>query len=283
MADEDDLSDLLGAEPMPEPRSAAELPNEDDIDLLELLGPPPSRIIQAASREKALGPSRLLAPTNGMGSGRVPGGKCSPERMQGILTFMELMPIPAKACRFSNIHPATLQLWLKKSERGQPGDIFDLVVNPDDGPEERITKRFHELYDLALETGIDNVEEAAMKRAIGYEEVLTYQGHVMYKLDPVLIDLGYSGSDAWAKDSRGRPIPETVLKQDPDLIQFILKNRRAKIYGTKAQVDVNVRGGVLVVAAKAATGQELNAEEAQYREAPIEVTFEEEDIGDVGQ
>jgi hypothetical protein len=271
MADEDDLSDLLGPEPV------------EDPDLADLLGPPPSRALQKESRKQALGPSRLTATAIGMGSGRVPGGKCSPERMRRILSFMEDMPIVAKACRFVNIHPATLQLWLTKSERGQPGDIFDIVINPDDPEEERIVKRFHELYDFSLESGVDNVEEAAMKRAIGYEEVLTYQGHVMYRLDPVLVDLGYTGSDAWLKDPRtGRPVPEVVLKQDPDLIQFILKNRRAKIYGNKQQIDVSVRGGVLVVAAKALTGEELNAEETRYKETPMEVTFDDEDIGDVG-
>lgn len=278
MADEDDLSDLLG--PEPEPKSAPEVLTGEALQ--ELLGPPPSRLLKNEAGKRALGASRLTAPTLGMGPGRVPGGKCSPARMQNILDFIEAMPIVKKACRFANIHPATLQLWLKKSERGQPGDIFDLVINPDDEPEEQITKRFHELYDTALETGIDDVEEAAIKRAVGYEEVLTYQGHVMYRLDPVLIDLGYTGSDAWLKDSRGRPVPETVIKQDPELIQFILKNRRSKIYGNKQQLDVSVRGGVLVVAAKALTGAAMNEEEEKYRASPIDVTFEDEDIGDVG-
>jgi hypothetical protein len=254
-----------------------ETPEVEDPDLLDLLGPPPSRAIQAASRKRATGVSRINAATTGMGSGRVPGGKCTPKRMQSILESISRLPVVTKACRFANIHPATLQLWLEKSSRGGPGDVFDLVINPDDPPEEQIRKRFHELYDIALETGVDAVDEAAITRATGYEEVLTYQGHVQYKFDPVLIDLGYTGSDAWAKDSRGRPIPETVLKQDTDLIQFILKNRRSKIYGTKAQVDVNVRGGVLVVAAKAATGNDLVKESQDYLKDVIDVQFDEVD------
>lgn len=250
-------------------------PAVEDPDLADILGPPPSREIQEAARKQVLGPSRLVA--RNPGSGRVPGGKCTPERMWRIIKSMEQLPIPAKACRFANIHPATLQLWLEKSMRGSTGDVFSLVINPEDPPEEQITKRFHELYDFALESGVDAVEEAAMKRAIGYEEVLTYQGRVQYRLDPVLVDLGFTGSEAWLKDDRGQPIPETVLKQDPDLIQFILKNRRAKIYGTKVDVGMRVTGGVLVVAAKALTSNELVEESKKYLEAPIDVEFEEVD------
>src|SRR5260221_8965458 len=62
--------------------------------------------------------STLFPYTTLFRSGRIPGGKCSPERMRSILVFLAQMPVVAKACRFNNIHRATLQLWmlLKRSE-----------------------------------------------------------------------------------------------------------------------------------------------------------------------
>lgn len=278
MADEDDdLSDLLGAEPAPKPQSpssgaAAEILTGEALQ--DFLGPPPSRAVQAEARKQLLGPARV----NGFlpGPGRIPGGKLTQERMRGILAFLITMPVVSKACRFSNIHRATLQLWITKSQRGQPGDVFDVVVNPDDPPEEHVTSRFHELYDLAMKDGIDEVEAVAIERAKGYEEALHYQGHIQYRLDPVLVDLGYTGSEAWAKDPNGRPIPETIRKQDTDTLLAVLKARHPA-YSPKA-IDMNLKvGGVLVVAAKALTGNDLVDESKKYLEEPIDVEFEEID------
>jgi hypothetical protein len=65
---------------------------------------------------------------------------------------------------------------------------------------------------------------------------------------------------------------------DPDLAMFILKSRKPQVYGAKASVDVNVKGGVLVVGMRAATSEALNELEDKYRkEGRPAVTFEEGD------
>jgi len=46
---------------------------------------------------------------------------------------------------------------------------------------------------------------------------------------------------------------------------FILKTRRPDVYGNKATVDVNVRGGVLVVGMKLDKPEDLPLLEDQYR------------------
>lgn len=251
---------------------------EDDTDLNDLLGPTPTsaRQFQALAKTERLGSGRL---TNTRRN-----SKLSQERMLSVLNQISKMPVAGTAALASGIHPQTVQLWLAKSKLGLPGDQFDVVLNPDEEYEEdRVTKRFHEAYDIYLQLGLDVVESAMIQRAIGYEEVLTYQGRVIYKKDPELIELGLPDYMCTLKDAKGRPVPETIWKQDPDLMMFIMKARRANIYGNKQSLDLNVKGGVLVVGAKAITGATLNDEERSFRENAIDVEFEEVEDDRSGQ
>jgi hypothetical protein len=234
---------------------------DDDLD--DLLGPKPlsARELQALVRQEKLGP------------GRVKGDKRSVERMLKILKSLANMPVVGDACTMAGIHRATLGLWLVKSRNGIVGDGFDIPI----GEESSEAIRFHEAYDYAMEDGLDSVERGMMQRALGYLEPLTFQGRVIYKRDPRLVGLGLAPEEEYLLDADGKPVPESVMKQDPDLMMFIMKCRRKAVYGNKSEIDVNHRGGVLVVGAKAVTGSDLNKEELDFRTNAVDVEFEEVD------
>lgn len=232
----------------------------EDPDLEDILGPPPSTTadIKALVQQERLGP------------GRVKGDKFSQDRMFRVLKSLATMPVVGDACTMAGIHRHTLGQWIVKSRIGIPGDMYDLKMGDD-------TIRFHEAYDYAMEDGLDSVERAMMQRALGYLEPLTFQGRVIYKIDPRLVGLGLPDMETYLLDENGKPVPETVMKQDPDLMQFIMRCRRKGVYGNKTEVDVNHRGGVLVVGAKAVDGKLLNVEEVEFRKNAVEVEFEEVD------
>lgn len=215
--------------------------------------------------------------------------KNTPQNLQRALVYVAEMPVGADVARRMGISYTTLKYWLQKSYEGAPGDGFDIVMGDDDenGTDDN-TVRFHEAWDIAMMAGVERVEAATIKRATGYDEVLTYQGKVQYKYDPEKCrdsrELGIPEfvPENYLLDRFGAPVPETVYKMDPDLAMFILKQRMPKVYGTKATMDVNVRGGVLVVPMRAIAATELNEVEEKYRKNGRSiVTFEEGDDEDV--
>jgi hypothetical protein len=198
------------------------------------------------------------------------------------------MPVGADAARRCGIAYSTLKYWLQKSFEGAPGDGFDIVMSEQDetGNDDN-TVRFHEAWDLAMTTGVERLEAITIQRAMGYNEPLSYQGRVQYKYDPaklaLAVELGLPEyvPQNYLVDEFGAPVPESIWKMDPDLAMFILKSRKSQVYGAKATMDVNVRGGVLVVPARAIEANDLNAIEDRYRKAGRpSVTFEESDDDD---
>ena len=166
-----------------------------------------------------------------------PGRKYSPTRLRVILNAIKTIPVVVNACATAGISRGSLNYYLAKSQKGElPPLLWDGETKP-----------FHEHYADAMQNGVDLVEQAAFVRATGYQEPGVYQGRVQYRFDPDLIALGFQGEAAYLRDSKGQPIPEMITKQDPDLIQFILKNRRPEVYGNKQSIDVNHKGGVLVL------------------------------------
>lgn len=244
-----------------------------DEDLTDLLGPDPEPVEPPKPRPgvhtspaalKHAGGREILQRSRSYDLHRAVGKKNSPERLRRILSACADTPVANSVCMRAGISVTTLKYWLQKSSEGKPGDGFDVATGLVEG-EGPVTVRFHDAWDTAIESGVDRVEAAAFKRAIGYREVLTFQGRVIYKQDPDLLSLGLTGADAFAKDEFGAPIPETIEKQDPDLQMFILKARRSKFYGDKKQIDMNVRGGVLVVGMTAKTPADLNAMELEAK------------------
>ena len=269
--------------------------SSDDIDLDDLLGPEPitdtaENLVDAAvpvSRPMGEASRALLERSRSYPIQRA-AKKNTPERLQRALAYVAEMPVGADVARRLGISYTTLKYWLQKSFEGAPGDGFDIKMGDDDenGTDDD-TIRFHDAWDVAMLAGVEAVEAATIKRATGYDEVLTYQGKVQYRYDPQKLkdsrDLGLPENvpENYLLDKFGAPVPETVFKMDPDLAMFILKARKASVYGAKASVDVNVKGGVLVVGMRAATSEALNELENKYRkEGRPAVTFEESDDGE---
>lgn len=276
--DDDDLDDLLGPEPISDEARGAYL----------LMKPPDEVLVDEAPKSRPMGEaSRALLERSRSYPVNRAAKKNTPERLQRLLDYIAEMPITTDACARASVSVTTLKWWLQKSLEGKPGDGFDMLlgINDENGGDPNYV-RFHDAWDSAMERGVGRVERSVHQRAIGYEEVLTYQGKVQYKIDPEKYDLytmlddpiDERNPDLWLRDERGIPIPETVWKMDPDLAMFVLKTRKPLVYGPKSQVDVNVKGGVLVVPMRAVTSEDLNVIETEYRMSEKTlVTFEDDD------
>lgn len=195
------------------------------------------------------------------------GKKNSPARMKLFLDKLTEWPNVTKAALISGVTYSSIKYWLKKSATGQPGDGFDLEY-----AEER--KRFHEHYADALEGGIQQVEDAYVERAmLGYYETLHHQGQVKYQIDDDLVALGETGPSAYLRDENGKPIPERIHHQDPEVMLAVLKAWKRDRYGQHDTLDVLHKGGVMVVTAPARTSAELEAREKREMGAPVDVEF----------
>jgi hypothetical protein len=268
-----------------------------DIDLDDLLGPEPDDpddpdaeiLVDEAPKSRPMGEASLALlkrsrsyPVNGPDNAaanavlgiRAPRRprKNTPENLKRLLSYVAEMPVASDAARRIGIDYSTLKYWLQRSLEGRPGDGFDMVLGDgDESANEDDTIRFHEAWDSAMLVGVGRVETATIRRASGYDEALTYQGRVKYKLDPERVTIARmlgdpeDSAECYLLDQFGAPVPETVWKMDPDLAMFILKTRRPDVYGNKATVDVNVRGGVLVVGMKLDKPEDLPLLEDQYR------------------
>lgn len=197
------------------------------------------------------------------------GRKNSPERMALLLDKFLEFPNVTKASLFAGITYPTLRYWLVRSAEGHPGDGYDLTYGDE-------TKRFHEHFADVKEAAVQMVEDAYIDRAIrGYYEVLSDKGRVIYQQDPTLLALGCTGPDAWLLDDNGLPIPERIHLQDPDVQLQVLKAYRRKTWGQQDKLDVNVRGGVMVVGLRAQSSAQVDEREQRLLAAPTDVEFRE--------
>lgn len=195
---------------------------------------------------------------------RVVGKKYSPDRLRKFLDILADKGVLAWAASGAGFCTTSAKYYIQKSLDGDPA--FVITWRNVEGP-------FHELVQAALDESVDDIEGHAIKRAKGYEEVLTHQGRVIYQYDPDLLAIGLTGPDAYLRDSKNRPIPETVTKQSEDLQMFILKARRPDIYGNKSQVELTHKGGVMVVTAPLRTSADLEKRAKQISEEPVDVEF----------
>lgn len=234
---------------------------DDDDNFDDILGPElapaltPGRALQRRSRSYNLRPR-----------------KHSNDRMLRVLNAISTMPVTADACMLAGVSVSGLKYWLAKSSEGKPGDGFDVVFDPDE-PEE--TVRFHDAWADAMYTGVSRIERVAHQRALGYQEIGVYQGRVIYRHDPELVKMiGYECMDTFLLDPiTKQPVPESYMKQDPDMIGLILKARMPEVYGNKQQIDVNVRGGVLAIPVVAESSEALT--DQSYKADAVDVEFSE--------
>jgi len=194
--------------------------------------------------------------------------KYTPELCQRILTAIERWANVTHACAMNGIIYPTFRHWLLKSRNGRVGDGFDVEF---DGRVDRL----HVHYDDCLDASVQRIEENLMDRAIGWKEVLTDKGRVQYQFDEDLLSLGFTGYEAYLRDENGKPIPETVDKQDPEVMLMVLKHFRPERWTTKIDMDVTHKGGVLVVGVKA-TSEELTDLAKKARDNPVEIEFRED-------
>ena len=279
--DDDDLSDLLGPDPIDESVVIEEL-----VDAAPLSRPMggPSRALLGRSRSYPVDGSPLM-----VGRVRKRARKNTPERLNRLLQNVSEIPVASDAARRAGTNLSQLKYWLQKSLEGVPGDGFDVAL-PDTDENENLdnTVRFHLAWDSAMEFGLGRLEKVAWDLGNGYDKPQVYKGRVQYQIDQVqyelfiLLGLPIDDRDQrlWARDASGAPIPVSVREQDPDMVRWVLETRMPKVYGKKATVGLEVTGGVLVVGMRAATSEALNELENQYRkEGRPAVTFEEtEDI-----
>lgn len=191
--------------------------------------------------------------------------KYCPRTLHKLVELAGVMPSYAPICREININRYTLKNWLKRSEKGDPG--FMVRIDGEDVP-------FHVAFMEAIETGLDLIEEAQTKLALGtFQEQQTFKGYATYKLNPDLVALGFPLHECLLIDKKtGQPIPETIGRIDPEAGRFMLSKRRAQVYGDHSTVDVKI-GGLLVIGA-APSKAELAKNYGGGQEIP-EVEFEE--------
>ena len=94
---------------------------------------------------------------------------------------------------------------------------------------------------------IKNSDQWLERALLGYEKVLTHRGRVMYKIDQDLVGLGFQGPDAYLRDENGKPVPETVHKEDTKAQLHVLKRHRPDTWGKRPKRDAPREGGVLVI------------------------------------
>jgi len=165
--------------------------------------------------------------------------KLSPRIMRTVLNSLSKYPVEYYAALAAGIHPKTLAYWIRRSEAGDDG--YDIKW-------QGLTQRFHEHCESAIDEAHQNLKDEWLRRAIdGYEKVLTHRGRVVYKIDQELVGLGLQGPDAYLRDENGKPVPETVHKEDTKAQLHVLKERRPDTWGKRPKIDAPREGGVLVI------------------------------------
>ena len=110
--------------------------------------------------------------------------------MRRILNAAKESPVMTVICKRAGVSRTLIKYWLALSRKGRRGDFFDLPI---DGNFDNI-ERFHVLFEDAMESAWDSVEQKAFNLATGVErEILNHQGHVTYKYDPILLAFGIGG------------------------------------------------------------------------------------------
>jgi hypothetical protein len=156
------------------------------------------------------------------------GRKRSPERMRIVLETLAEYPILSHAAAKAGIYPKTLAYWLKGSEAGRNG--YDIEWKGDIG-------RFHEHCGCAIDAAHDELLFLVWQKAMG----------ITYKTDPFLVDLGFKGSEAYARDENGSPIEDEPRRPNLKMMQFFLELKRPETYGKRRKRDIPQSGGVLVI------------------------------------
>jgi hypothetical protein len=161
-----------------------------------------------------------------------------------VLDTLVLNPKMTVAARAIKVSTMTIYRWLRLSREGAP-EFQQIEWCGEVGS-------FHQFYEYALRAQINEIEQTAKKNALGFDEVVTHDGAIQYKIDPKLVgmsdemlaDFGYP--DRYLRID-GKVQPLTVKRKPSDaLVIKMLSAHKPELYGERSRVDVNMRvGGVL--------------------------------------
>ena len=97
-------------------------------------------------------------------------------------------------------------------------------------------EEFARAWDNALEDGIDQAEQEAMRRAVwGWEEPVIDKGRVAWQYQRIVREDGSIDFEP-VLDKHGQPVPLTVRKHSDALLALVLKGRRKKVYAERTEV-----------------------------------------------
>jgi hypothetical protein len=153
--------------------------------------------------------------------------KWSPALARLVLNRLARNPHLIVAANIVGVHRNTILYWRNCSAAGDPK--YEIIWLGYKAP-------FHEHFDLAKQSGRAHLMLPLYERArYGYDKILKHNGRVVYKIDDFKWDLGLRGPDAYLKDKNGKPIPETVHKQDAKAIKLVLAWLRPEVYGNECK------------------------------------------------
>jgi hypothetical protein len=196
-----------------------------------------------APRKSGAGGRALVNPPGGTGRRVGRPKKNSPETFMKGLEALKRRAVYTDAIDAMGICFTTWDYWLAKSEKGQPGDGFDLEINSE-------VQRWHVWVEDAKRRALDKTEGRITDMANGeFMEILTNRDGVIYEMDDWLLELGYTGRAAYKRDQYGDPIPVKIPKFDVEAAARVLRSKRPEVWGEKKEVNVTGGMGVLVVGA----------------------------------
>jgi hypothetical protein len=160
--------------------------------------------------------------------------KLSPERMRIVIEALRKYRLLSSAAAKAGIHRKTLEYWLKCSEGGQDG--YDIEW-------EGFPWRFHEACEAAIWEARQRLRDAEFDLALG---------PITYKIDPRLVNLGYRGADAYARDEKGDFIEEARGPGNVKMQKRLLQTLRPEKWRKARRRKIVTSGGVLVIGEQAA-------------------------------
>jgi len=170
-----------------------------------------------------------------------------------IIKRTAISPSVKDVCEAARISRDTLDYWLMLSKTKADHKAFDVNINGE-------IRRFHQWYEDArkdiTEKVLSHVYEVASGSALEHSR---FRGKMVYKEDPELLKLAgaqFAGTSAvYLRDENGNPIPETFPFRDMETARWWLTYMMPETFGKHQTIDVNHRGGVLVVRGQLTTDE----------------------------
>jgi hypothetical protein len=230
-ADDDHNVSLIGT--LPEHRSPPHQPTSLPEPAIESVpnGPTQPELLARAkvATNESTGPKTEATPPGTMGSERGRSSRCrrknqklpadtsksgrtpSHESMRFVLDSLTKRPILRDAAREAGLHHKTIERWIKCSRAGHDG--YDVEW-------QGFTWRFHEAYEVVVDEAHETLEGNILELAV----------EVIFKTDPLLVDLGFQGKEAYATDEHGNFIPEEICIRDGRMALRWLSRKRPETY-----------------------------------------------------